>query len=364
MNAGPIIIVGGGLWGSLLLYKMNLDFPFMDVILYDTSSQIKSQTWTFRKSELDPDEVTWLKPFITKEWRQHRIEIDGFSREFTSPLYTIHADQFKRTLKKSLKPGQWKMVSEVHLEKLLMDANFVFDTRPDPYQKVKCFRKSLGITVELFSPHGITTPVMLNAQVSQKELFRYLQCIPVDANTLILKDLRYSKDPTFDLNITEEELLWEINKRWKIKDVIEREHGQVMIPSGKIRPWTFGRVINLGGLVNLVTGDEFVEAVRLIDQMVKTSFRLGELKEMITQFREEKIESRGFSRLISRLLYHTPHSHQRMQIIKYLYKLPPVTIDRFLSGKLSGLDVARAFTRNPPIPLMRALSVKDLVATM
>lgn len=354
MEVKPIIIVGGGLWGILLLHRIRETSPTTKVLLYDTAPVGIKHSCSFRKSELNPEEFKWVRPYLSQAWRFHDVTFKDFHRSFDSFYYNILPGQFEK-MTKELKPFV-RIVSQIDLEELLEVGSCVIDTRPNPHQKMKCTRQTLGLIIDLMKPHGLQRPIILDTDVKQKSLHRHMQYLPLDEYTLLVKDIRYYRDEVESLEPQEDDLLWEVRKRWKIKGVLGQESEKVLIPATPFLPWNHGRIINLAGVMNMVTGDEFCDAVRLIDQMTKTSLRLGELKEVIQRYRTEKLQSRGFTKIITRMLYHAPQASHRLQVLKYLHELPEYTLDKFLEGRISVMDLGRAIIEKPPVTLMRNFS--------
>ncbi|HXH76011.1 MAG TPA: lycopene cyclase family protein [Bacteriovoracaceae bacterium] len=353
MENRPVIILGTGLWGNLLAYRLSQQHPNVEFKLYSTGSLMESNSWSFRENELSKESLKWIKPFISYSWDCHRIVSKGIDRIMKSAYSTILPGQFELLTRKS--HAAERLGPDVTMDDLLDEASFIIDTRPDPRQKTKCYRQTFGVVVELFEKHDLDVPVSMDASVRQLDVLRHLQYISINNHTLLVKDVRYSKDPAFDVPTREEELLREIRKKWRVKEVLHIETESITIPSGRIRPWNNGKVISLAGLLNPITGEQFTEAVRLVDIMVGTSFRLGELKEVIQRYRNEKDQSKRISRLLAKLIYHTPEHAHRLQLLDYLFKLPAATVEKFMDGKLGMFDVGRIMMAKPPLPLLRAL---------
>jgi len=244
--------------------------------------------------------------------------------------------------------------AEESIESLLEKGSFIIDARQNPFHKGSCSRKSLGILVSLEEKHGFYKPLSVDLRVEQKELLRYMQYLPIDEYTLLVKDVRFSKNSVFDYKEIEVDLLTAIHTRWKIKEILHRENEVLQLPRSHMKPWNEGRVIKLSGIVNQVTGDDFVDAVKLIDQITNASFRFGEIKSVVQRYRDEKKQRSFFSRALTRMLYHAPHAANRIQLLEYLFKMPDPILAKFLAGDIGFFDVSRAFIGNPPLPLVRA----------
>jgi lycopene beta-cyclase len=355
MESKPVIILGGGLWGSLLAYRLCQTHPHLDFKIYTQNKEANKHSYFFREKELNRPSLKWLSPFITHAWKDHKVLFENKDRLFSSSYCAIPASEFEKRTMAVVPHEKFHVIKEVDMEKLLEEGSFVIDTRDSSAHKVKCIRQTVSMKIELYSPHGLIHPVTMDTNVSQKDLFRHMQYLPIDGYTLMVNDVRYSKERDENLVAREEELLWEVRKRWSIRGVIERESSTVIMPSLRSRSLQSGRVINLAGIVNPVTGDELPEAVNLIDKMIETSFRFGELKEIIREHKTQRNKGRGFSKILSKMLYHAPNPTQRMQLLQYLYNLPESTVDKLHKGQIGMLEITKTVIGHPPFPLVRAV---------
>lgn len=355
MESKPVIILGGGLWGSLLAYRLCQTHPHLDFKIYSTSLETNRHSFFFREKELNRSSLKWLSPFITHAWKDHKVVFEKNDRLFSSSYCAIPASEFENKIKVVVPHEKIQEIRNFDMEKLLEEGSFVIDTRDSSAHKVKCIRQTVSMKIELASPHGLIHPITMDANIRQMDLFRYMQYLPIDEYTLLVNDTRYSKERDHNKIAREEELLWEVRKRWNIRGVLEQEFATVIMPSLRSHTHSAGKVINLAGIVNPVTGDELPEAVNLIDKMIETSFRYGELKEIIKEHKIQRNKGRGFSKILSKMLYHAPNPTQRMQLLQYLYALPESTVDKLHKGQIGMLEITKAVLGHPPFPLMRAV---------
>jgi hypothetical protein len=71
--------------------------------------------------------------------------------------------------------------------------------------------------------------------------------------------------------------------------------------------------------------------------MVSTSFRYGELKEVVKNYRRENENDREYFRYLNRQLIEEKQHH----IFEAIYSQPYQLLERFSKGKLSFLDRSR-----------------------
>jgi hypothetical protein len=97
------------------------------------------------------------------------------------------------------------------------------------------------------------------------------------------------------------------------------------------------RVVSLAGLFHDTTGCPIAFATRLVDRMVATSFRYGELREVVREFRRETEPQRRYLRYLNRQLFHAGSAH----LFEAIYSQPYPVIERFSRGELMFLDRSR-----------------------
>jgi lycopene cyclase len=355
MDQRPVIIIGGNLIGSLLALRLKELHPKRKVKIVDTVPfpQITCSK-SFQVSDLTSLASEWILPLCSFKWENHRVAFKSFEKKFTGIYATLMGPSLQSYLRKSLHQDSFQQVPSVHLEELMEAADFVIDTRPDPLQKVRCFRKTMSVMVELREPHEQWFPSSMETRVHQKDLFRYLKLLPVDTHTLFVSDVRFSNRPGMDVNLAEDELLWEIRKRWRIQNVIHREAEQLKVPKGLPRPWNQGRVIQFANLNNSVTGEDFANLVNLIDGLSRTSFRLGEVKEVMRAFQQQRHSHTLLSKALRRALFQGDSTSKRLQLLESIYQLPAPKIDKFLQGNLSVTDIFSTFVGHP-LPVTQSL---------
>jgi lycopene beta-cyclase len=352
----PVIIIGGGLWGSLLALRLRQRHPHVRFELYEASSTLgEGLTLSFHQSDISPEAMTWLRPFITHQWKNFQVDFPKFHKSFEAPYCAIHSQAFDQKLKEVLGSENIHLNREITVEEALFDGAFVIDTRNQGYFKAQGYQKSLTLLVKIAGHHALKYPMTVDATVEQKNGFRYLQYLPIDEDTLLVKDSRYSGDPSLYNDYFEEDILNDIKRRgWEPLEVLNREHDFRKVPMDQHVAETSGRVIRLEGFYHDMTGEVLPDAVRLIDRMVETSFRYGELKEVLKNYQIERESKKKVLRTLNKLVYQraTP-CHNRYQFMQLLYQLPSSVRQKFYAGDLEIKDVAFAFVGKPIVPLFK-----------
>lgn len=352
----PIIIVGGGLWGSLLALRLKQQLPGTNFKLYEPSSTLgEGQSLSFHQSDLSAEAYKWLKPFITHQWKKYQVEFPKFQKIIENTFCTIDSRDFDQKLKEVLGSENVIFNSDISLEEALIEGSYVIDTRNNGYFKAQGYQKSMALQVRVTGVHSLAMPMTVDATVEQKNGFRYLQYLPLDDSRLLIKDIRYSTSPTLYDEYFEEDIIADMRIRGlEPLEVLNREHDFRKVPLDEYMPETDGRVIRLEGFYHDTTGDVLPDAVRLIDLMVKTSFRYGELKEVLKAYQLERESKKRVLRAFNRVLYQkTTPCPGRYQFMQLLYQLPQPLREKFYAGDIEVMDIVKTFLGKPIIPLLK-----------
>jgi lycopene cyclase len=219
----------------------------------------------------------------------------------------------------------------------LKEASFVIDARNSCNYKKKGFRKFLILEIELLEDHNLIAPVVFDAGVDKKEQLRSLRYLPLTSRRLLVKDFWYSKDNQLNMNEMRNALNSTITIfGWKIARIIREDSGVVDVPLSEPIILNENRVINLSGIFHDTTGCSIPLATKLIDRMVQTSFRLGEIKEVVNKFRKESEADKKFFRFLNRLMI-----EEKQHVFETIYQQPYQVVERFSRGELNVLDRSR-----------------------
>src|SRR5690242_7915873 len=96
-----LIIVGGGLAGGLLAYRISQLRPNLKFLLIEKRSQIGgNHTWSFNTTDLTQKEFNWIAPFISQSWDTYKIQFPTFSRTIRTPYHSIRSEHFHKVISK------------------------------------------------------------------------------------------------------------------------------------------------------------------------------------------------------------------------------------------------------------------------
>lgn len=333
----PVIILGGGILGSLLAYRLKRVLPEVEFKLYEGSSTLgNNQHCSFRSSDCE-SALSWLKPLISHSWDNHHIKFPRFEKWITDPYHLLESKRLNEVVSKVLGSEVLILNNEKNLEMALQEGSFVIDARNICHYKKKGFRKYLVMEVELSEDHHLIAPVIFDAGVDSKEQFRSFRYFPLSPRKLLVKDFWISENNQINLHEMRNALNASLLLRgWKIERVLREDSGLMEVPMSQAIIPQEGKVINLAGLFHDTTGCSIPMAVNLIEKMVNTSFRFGELKEVVQKFRRENESDKKFFQFLNRLMI-----EDKQQVFEAIYQQPYPVLERFSKGRLNVVDRSR-----------------------
>lgn len=342
MESKPVIILGGGLWGSLLAYRLKTALPHISFKLYESSSSLGgNESYTFHGTDIELSAQIWLRPLVTHSWNTHKVRFPKYEKLLENSYHLISSDRIHEVVSKTLTSESLCLNNEISARLALDEGSFVIDTRNICGYKKCGYQKFLALELELEEPHQIKEPVLLDSTISQRDKLRCIHYLPLSETRIMIKDQRYSSNKELNLHEMKNDLMKIIDfYDWKVKKVVKEESQCRAMPISSPKFRQEGRVINLAGIFHETTGCSIPAATRLIDQMVATSFRLGELKEVVSNFRKETESDRRFLRFLNRYLVESEPEKQHC-FFQDIYQLPKPSLERFLRGSPSFLDRSR-----------------------
>ncbi len=370
-----LLIVGGGLAGGLLALKLREKRPDLRVLLLEKAPTLGGEhTWSFHSSDLDPEQVAWLKPFVKKSWPRVTVQFPDFERTIEGGYHSISSSRFDTLIRARL--GQSILVScpirEVMRDEVVLkdgtrlEASCVIDARGWlPTDETKCaFQKFTGWDVRLSEHHGLKHPVIMDATCSQSDGYRFFYLLPWDNRRVLIEDTRYSDSPSLVEEDEEAALRSYIeSKGWRVEEIERREKGVLPIPlfrealirsPGVAEPPAIGA---RGGFVHPVTGYSLPRTLRSIDALVEncTKWEVTTVTNQLIDLHQKESAGDGFFLLLNRMLFRAPTPVRRWKVLRRFYSFEQGLIERFYRGALRRSDRVRLlFGRAPGVPILRA----------
>ncbi|OYX33388.1 MAG: lycopene cyclase [Caulobacterales bacterium 32-69-10] len=374
-DPGPdILLVGGGLANSLIAFRLSQLRPELSVRIVEAGARLGgNHTWSFFASDLTQAQHDWIAPFVVHRWPGYTVRFPAFTRRLSTGYLSITSDRLDEVLRRAL-PDRVALnspVSQLRPEGVtfadgrVAGAGAVMDGRgPTATPDLALgFQKFVGLDVRLAAPHGLSEPVVMDAAVDQMGGYRFVYILPFDARTLLIEDTRYTDSDALDHSMFRQGVLdYATAQGWRIEEVLREEHGVLpVVLDGDLEAHfdRMGPVALSGlraGLFHPTTGYSLPDCIRLADH-IAANWRPGvSLSGCVRAHALRVWSSRGFYRLLDRMLFRAARPDRRYEVLQRFYRLPQPLIERFYAARASLGDKARILSGRPPVPVGAALA--------
>lgn len=356
-----LLIVGGGLAGSLAALAMARRRPEVPILLVETGDNFGGDhIWSFLGDEVEEDAHWLVAPLISHSWPGYYVAFPEFSRKLRIGFSSIRSQQLDEVVRSTLRPDQFRLNTKVVAvrdnelvlpggEKIRADG--VIDARGAAGLSMLelGWHKFLGREYHFPRPHRVDLPVLVDATVDQVEGYHFVRCLPLSADRLLVEDSYIADRPELDKELIGARLASYLDLRgWK-NGVIEREESAVLpiaLSDDFQAFWRGGgaRVAKIGirgGFFHPATGYSLGDAVRtaitLTEQRDFSGAALHDLFEReVGQLWKKRDVYRGFN---ANLL--TAPVWERRKMMERFYRLDASLIARFHAGKVGVVDRMR-----------------------
>lgn len=399
-----VILVGGGLSAGLLALKLSQSHPTKRILLLEKGPSVGgNHTWCFFESDVanvngsnakattasGGDSMEWMKPLVSRSWESVEVQFPNLKRTLPGRYHAIQSSHYHRVLSEKLGSNlrlncEVRELSESSVTLVngtVLYAPLIVDARgADTGVKINAagsargFQKFVGFDVKLKAAHGLTQPILMNAQVPQMEGFRYFYCLPWSETNLLIEECFYSASPELNHERLKLSLLSQVERMGLQFESIERkEQGVIPLPLytpeyDTIAAEDFNSTgedfvsnepirISLGaGWFHSTTARSLPDAVR-VAEFISTAgeLRTGAIRPVLRDFRQQWNEQNQFFRRLNRILFRASEPSLRYQIFERFYALPTDIIFRFTAGLTTPRDRTKILSSRPPIPVARVM---------
>ncbi|RJF93347.1 lycopene beta-cyclase CrtY [Sphingomonas cavernae] len=372
-----IAIVGGGLAGSLIALALHARRPELDIRLIETSAVIGGDhVWSFFGSDVAAEHRWLVAPAVAHMWRGHDVAFPAHSRSLDGRYYAILSETLDRHVRATL-PAK-ALMTERRVAALTRSsvvlaggdrirAQGVIDARgaADLSALDLGWQKFVGQELVLAEPHLRDRPMVMDATVAQQDGYRFVYALPFGEERVFVEDTYYSDTPGVDAMRLRGRIADYARARgWLVDHVAREETGVLPVCMGGDfeRYWDMGgtQVPKAGmraGLFHPTTGYSLPDAVRTAILIADMPDFAGEaLHDRLFEHARDAWRSRGFYRLLNKMLFRAAEPDQRYRILERFYRLDPALISRFYAARSTGLDKLRILSGKPPVPIGRAIA--------
>jgi lycopene beta-cyclase len=372
-----VAIVGGGLAGGLLALALRARHPQLDVRLIDAQPIIGgNHLWSFFGSDVAAADRWLLAPLVCHAWRGYDVSFPAHARTIDQTYYSIESERLDAVVRRELAEGALmlgrKVLAVSPCAVVLADgdrieAKGVIDARgPGDLACLELgWQKFVGRELRLGEDHGQTRPVIMDATVEQIDGYRFVYTLPLAHDRMFVEDTYYSDTPDLDVESVGGRVQDYADARGWRGQAAREESGVLPVALGGDFEayWRSGgaKVAKAGmraGLFHPTTGYSLPDAVRTAAMIADTrDFSAAALHEATYMSAKRAWSSRGFYRMLDRMLFRAAEPEERYRVLERFYTLSPGLIGRFYAGGSTMMDKARVLTGKPPVPFWRAVGV-------
>lgn len=376
-----IAIVGGGLSGGLIALALAQHRPDISVRVIEAGPSIGgNHRWSWFATDLSPAGEALMAPFRKTEWTGgYDIRFPGLARTLEADYRSLASPDFAAALQRELAPDTLLLRREVaRLEAgcvTLRDgsqitARSVIDCRGfTPTGALRGgWQVFMGRHIRTAAPHGITRPVIMDAQVDQLApsgnggAYRFVYVLPLGLDEVFVEDTYYADRPQLDRSALSGRIDQYCRAAGIDGEPIGFETGVLpVITGGDFAAYQAAHRIpgvaiagGRGGFVHPLTSYTLPIAVNIALAIAGDADLPGEqLAARIEAEARRHWQRMGFYRGLGRMLFHGAKPQDRYRIFGRFYGLPEPLIERFYAGKSTLFDRLRVLTGKPPIPIHR-----------
>lgn len=368
-NDADLILVGGGLANGLIAWRLRQLRPEIRLLVLEAGPALGgNHTWSFHEAELAPAQQAWLAPLVAHRWDGHEVALPSRRRILDGGHGAITSARFDAVLRDAL-AGQVRLATPVGrlsartatlTDGRVLRAGAVIDgrgLRPSRHLNLQ-HQHFIGQELRLARPHGLRRPLLMDATVAQHGGCRFVQVLPLGADTVLVGDTSDAGDAGaahFDADRLRARIAdYAAGRGWTVAEVLREERGlrPVMLGGDIHAFWQESQGIARSGLAaglfHGTTGHGLAGAVRLAERVAALpDLSSMALFEAIRAHALAQWKAQRFYRLFNRLLLRAATPHQRRRRLQRFYGLPAPLIGRFHAERLGWLDKARLLAGQP-----------------
>ena len=370
-----LIIIGGGLAGSLTALALSGRRPDVDLLLVEQDASLGgNHVWSFFDGDVDSDGRALIEPMVTRQWPEHEVMFPKRRRRLSFGYNSIRSAQLDRVVRSALPPDRIlrARVQEVAPDSVLLEsgetivASGIIDARgASSLPGIElAWQKFVGRTFRASRPHRHSFPVIMDATVPQEDGYRFVYTLPFSDHDLMVEDTYYSDTPELDVPTIRERIADYLAGRLDgSAEMIAEETGvlPIVLDGAAESLWPdrdpLPRLGLRGGFFHPTTGYSLPDAVAnalLITRQRNLS--TAALHDVLRQRAISLWKERSFFRLLNRMLFRAARPGERYRVLEHFYRLPESTIGRFYASSLTRLDKLRIMSGRPPVPIARAIA--------
>ena len=365
-----IAIAGGGLAGGLIALALAEKRPELDVRLIEAAPCLGgNHVWSFFDSDVAAEHRWLVEPLICHHWDSYDVSFPAHRRMIEAGYNSIESERLDAVARGRLRPERIIAATAVSVDcdaitladQRTIRARLIIDARGPA--DLSCldlgWQKFLGQQLRIEGGHGLTRPIIMDATVAQLGGYRFVYCLPFDAETVFVEDTYYTDGPDLPLEALRKRIAdYAAARDWHIEAVEREETGVLPVAMGGDfnAYWASGGEVAKAGmraaLFHPTTGYSLPDAVRLAASIAENP---DLTPAAVKEYSAARWAERGFYRMLDAMLFRAAEPDQRYRILERFYRLSPALIGRFYEGQSTLADKIRILSGRPPVPIGRAL---------
>ncbi len=371
--ACDIAIVGGGLAGGLAALALARRRPDLDVRLIESGAIGGNHVWSWFDSDIAPADRWILEPLAHHHWDRYDIAFPAHRRTLETGYNSTSGTALNAAVRGAIPPERIIGEAAVTLSpqrvglanQSQLAARHVLDARGGAASDaLTCgWQKFLGQRLTIAGGHGLTHPMVMDATVEQHDGYRFVYCLPFDAETVFVEDTYYSDDRAIDPPLLRQRIAhYAAARGWQVTAVDGEESGALpVVMAGDFdRLWPrdddVARIGVRAGVFQATTGYSLPDAVRFAALLVD-AIDAPDLPRRLRDFALDAWRRQRFYRMLDMMLFRAGEPAERYRILQRFYTLRPALIERFYAGRSTRADKLRIISGKPPVPFWRAVNV-------
>jgi lycopene beta-cyclase len=370
-----IAIAGGGLAGGLIALALAEKRPDLRVIIVEAERRLGgNHVWSFFDSDVAAGDRWLVEPLICHCWEGYDIAFPAHTRTLEAVYNSIESERLDELVRARLGndgivTGKIDTLTEATLTLTsgeTITARHVIDARgPGDLSTLQVgWQKFLGQSLTIPGGHGLTRPIVMDASVEQVDGYRFIYCLPFDAETVFVEDTYYSDTPELDLPLVRDRIAeYAAAKGWVSNSNAREETGVLPVVMGGDFDayWNSTGPGNAkaglrSGMFHATTGYSLPDAVRMASAIpALIDLEPGAFAAAIKARAAKQWKAGGFYRMLDAMLFRAAEPAKRYKVLDRFYRLSPGLIRRFYAGQSTFLDKARILSGKPPVPIGRAI---------
>ena len=367
-----IVIVGGGLAGGLAALALARRRPDLDVRLIEPGAIGGNHIWSFFDQDIAAGDRWLVEPLIRYRWEAYDVAFPAYRRTLPMAYNSITGEALAEAVAEVLPADRLIRKSAILLgprsiafdDGSKIEARHVIDARGvGDLAGIGCgWQKFVGQALRIEGGHGLHQPVVMDATVEQLGGYRFVYCLPFDAETVFVEDTYYSDEAALDVAVVRDGIAaYAAARGWQVAEIEREETGWLPVVMagefGAIWPKGDGvaRIGVRAGRFHATTGYSLPDAVRTAAALPALIDR-ADLAEVLHEQAAASWRHQRFYRMLGAMLFRAAEPGQRYRIFQRFYRLSPGLIARFYAGASTAKDKLRILSGKPPVPVGKAIA--------